>query len=275
MKTFFGGTSRRSSQSIPVGLSEARLQAVDSDAGRLYMPLEDEVMRMYIRHRGTWEPEIGRLILAALRGVKDPVFVDVGANVGYFSCLAVRHVSDVTVHAFEPHPRLVPVLRLNCWESAGRVRVWPLALTAGTRTVILSTGEHNLGDTRSLAAEDGQSVDVVAPAAPLDELMTQGSVDVVKIDVQGSEHLVVEGMLQTLHRSRDPLLIVEFGLDTMTAAQNEPAGVLQAYRSMGFDVQWLHKDGLSRPSDEEILRAAASAGPEGQLNLVLRKRERA
>lgn len=260
-----------SEAAAPDGVCGTDLEVIESDAGPLYMPLDDEVMREYIAHRGTWEPEIGRFLLGALGGFRKPVFIDVGANVGYFSRFVTRHMPQVSVHAFEPHPQLVPILRLNAWSGGGRVRVWPLALSGGDRTVVLQSSEHNIGDTRSSRPTQGQSVSIAAPAARFDDLFTGTPlVHVVKVDVQGFEHLVVEGMMSTLRRSRGVQVVVEFGLQMLEAAETSPIEVLRVYRRMGLDVLWLHREGLRSESDQELVRAARSGGPDGQLNLVLR-----
>lgn len=256
---------------VPDGVFGVDLEVIESDAGSLYMPLDDQVMREFIAHQGTWEPEIGRFLLSALGGFRRPVFIDVGANVGYFSRFVTRHMPQVSVHAFEPHPRLVPILRLNAWWGGARIHVWPLALSGGDRTVLLQSGEHNIGDTRSSRPMRGQAVSVAAAAARFDDVFAgQPVVHVVKVDVQGFEHLVVEGMLATLRRSSQVQVVIEFGLQMLEAAQISPIEVLGVYRRMGFEVLWLHRDGLRSETDEELVRAARSGGPDGQLNLVLR-----
>src|SRR5262249_38632156 len=66
---------------------------------------------------GTFEPHEG----AALSGIieKVDVFVDVGANVGYYTCIA-RQLGKLAV-AIEPMPKNLAVLyenlRLNSWED--------------------------------------------------------------------------------------------------------------------------------------------------------------
>ena len=111
---------------------------------------------------------------------------------------------------------------------------------------------------------------MLAPAIAFDDLFPKGRVDVVKIDVQGSEHLVVEGMVKALRRSPNVHVVVEFGLQMFDSSGIQPMSVLGAYRHMGFEVYWLHRDGLRSESDAELVRAARSAGPSGQLNLILR-----
>eukprot|EP00759_Apiculatamorpha_spiralis_P036869 PhF_6_TR37079/c0_g1_i8/m.54341 len=58
-----------------------------------------------IRSRGHWEPERSTAILTALANVakevkRRPVFMDIGANIGYFTALAAAH--NAKVYSFEP-----------------------------------------------------------------------------------------------------------------------------------------------------------------------------
>ena len=69
----------------------------------------DYVQRTIFETRD-WEPEIGAFLKEELRA--DDVFYDIGANIGYFSCLAAT-VSRARVFAFEPDPLTATVLREN------------------------------------------------------------------------------------------------------------------------------------------------------------------
>ena len=61
----------------------------------------DEYISKYIRDNNTWEPLTTEIILELLKeNTPDTVFVDIGANIGYFSMLAAS--KNFPVVAFEP-----------------------------------------------------------------------------------------------------------------------------------------------------------------------------
>ena len=60
-------------------------------------------------------------------------FLDVGANIGYFSLLAARSHTGVTIDAVEPFPSTVDVLRMNLWLNEIEATVWPVALGLQTK----------------------------------------------------------------------------------------------------------------------------------------------
>ena len=138
--------------------------------------------------------------------------IDVGANVGYYTLVAARLVGPAgCVHAFEPSPRVLPLLRTNAALSPhANIRVHGVAVTdrSGEITFHVAgpdrTGYSSIRDLGS----DGQSVTLVRTVA-LDALLDGlPPVRLVKIDVEGAELLVLRGMEKLLARDR-PHLILE------------------------------------------------------------------
>ena len=131
---------------------DAHVEKVRAPFGDLWMRGDDQVMLPYLLSAGVWEREEGELLRSLARpGCR---FLDVGANVGYFSALIAHSVTDVTVIAVEPEPRNLALLRLNLWQHAPAAEVWGCALTAGDRIVSIASTDGNPGDTRVDAGAD-------------------------------------------------------------------------------------------------------------------------
>ena len=138
--------------------------------------------------------------------------IDVGANIGYNTIYAARLAgSRGRVIALEPTPDTLSVLRRNIAASGfDNVAVEPVAAgrAAGTRDFFV---RGRISAVNSLYP-DSRYADVTSvlrvTVAPLDDLVA-GPVDVVKIDVEGAEIDILEGMSRIL---RDPrvTLIVEW-----------------------------------------------------------------
>lgn len=253
---------------IPVGLHSVDVELVVSDVGEMWFPLVDRVMRDHIRNAGTWEPEIGRVLRDVLPSGPS-VFLDIGANVGYFSRLVAGAFPKAIVHAFEPHPLTYQVLRMNTWEFGERIQAWPLALSDCRGTVALSTSTNNLGDTRGIRARQHLMASVVAPSVSLDELLVDLRADVVKIDVQGAEFAVLQGMKAVIQRSPHIRIILEFSPGLLHAEGVDPRAALGVLREFGFDLNLIQPSALYAASDAEIIQFCHSAGPMGQANLLL------
>jgi hypothetical protein len=86
-----------------------------------------EILQQYIYYFGLWEPEITRWIERALQ--PGDGFIDVGANIGYFSLLASKLVGERgAVVAIEPSPELFAALEAHVARNgAGNVRMASVA----------------------------------------------------------------------------------------------------------------------------------------------------
>lgn len=239
---------------------------VPSDAGPVWLDSKDGVMLPYIRTFQTWEPEEGKFLRRLMR--PGDVFVDVGANVGYFVRFVAKFCQPSAIHAFEPHPTSVQLLELNSWGIKVPVTVWPIALGSGPGTVVVSTAQNNVGDTRVSAAANDVSATSVAAIARMDEVLS-GRVDVVKIDVQGYESDVIRGMHRLWSQNSNVKLVIEFWPAALRQRGLSPESVLDEYRTAGFSVRMLQGEAPIDMSTNEIMHYCGTAGPDGQVNLFL------
>ena len=255
---------------FPPALVGGDYELVKTDAGEFWMSADDEVMRPYMLRRGAWEESerdlLGRLLRPGAR------FLDVGANVGYFSVFAAKAAPGVQVDSVEPHPEIVPVLRMNLWANQVHANVWPVALDSKTSVLPIASAPMNPGDSRVARPHQADRYHMVVPAVTADELFRGRTFDVVKIDVQGWEWDVVLGMQRIIRESRDIVLVVEFFPSGLRDAGDEPYDLLRRYRELGFDVVTERDGALGRAADGEIVELCDTAGPTGQVNLMLTRR---
>ena len=149
------------------------------------------------------------------------VFIDVGANVGYFTCLA--RSLGYRVVALEPSSQNLDVLfgnlLMNNWRD---VEVLPVGAGAepGLATLYGSgTGASLI--TRWAGASEATAQTV--PLSTLDALLAgrfPGERLLIKIDVEGAEHAVLQGAAALLARRPRPAWLIEICL-----TENHPAGV--------------------------------------------------
>jgi FkbM family methyltransferase len=165
--------------------------------------------------RGAWEEHETRLFRAHLApGAR---VLDLGANVGWYSVLAVLHGCEV--HAFEPVPHIAEVCRRNLERAVragpGRAVLHESAAGAAAGRARLALGETNFGDNRVLdagavrPADMGEGATVEARVERVDDV-APGAARVIKIDTQGSEWLALQGMRGVLEASPQVALLLEF-----------------------------------------------------------------
>lgn len=179
-------------------------------------------------HDGTFEPAAAAFIHARLQHAG--VFVDIGANVGYFACLA-RHAGR-TVVAVEPAQRNLELLFRNLagngWSD---VEIYPLGLGPAPGLATL----YGDGTSASLVrrwAGVSEAWQRTIPVSTLDTLLGSRFAAeslLIKIDVEGFEYDVLRGAALTLARVPAPVWLVEICFDENFGGRINPH-FLDAFR---------------------------------------------
>jgi FkbM family methyltransferase len=235
---------------------------LDTAIGTLWFDADDAHVTPWVRSQGVWEADVMKLLRSSLR--PGGVFVDVGANVGFHTVLAAQLVgSHGRVVAVEPAPWTLDLLRANVWRHGADVTVLPVAASDARGTAHLADELGHRSGAR-LAAAGGVAVE----AAPLDDLLPDLAVDVLKVDVEGAEPLVLRGAARLIERSAGLLAVVEFR-DERHLSGEEPEEVLELYRSLGFELCLLRRNGEVERADVAAVLARSRREP--SFNLVLRR----
>lgn len=226
----------------------------ETDVGRMRLGLADEVITPALRRDGTWEPEHAEAVRAHLR--PGMTVVDVGANIGYTALVAAHAVAPGgRVIAVEPHPDNVALLRHNARANAGEaIEVVAGAAWREAGTVNLAVSAVNAGDHRTEALGSERPT-IAVPAVRLDDVVGDATVDLIKLDCQGCEHIVLEGAAGLIARDR-PVVLTEFWPIGIRQLGDDPAAVLRGYRALGYIPRVLEDPELGdAPGDGTILAA--------------------
>jgi FkbM family methyltransferase len=200
---------------IPRAVSRFRL--VD-DADLEFLAVDSQVLQqLYWCGEAGWEPELlpwWRAFCRTSRSV-----LELGTNVGWFAVQGGRAAPGVRYVAVEPHPfsaeicrshlALNSVMSVEVLEAAAvadpAVSSVPLLVPAdqaATPTVAFLSMDTELP--ADMAADIGAALDV--PAVDVRTLLD--GVDLIKMDVEGQEHVLLGAMRAHLHATR-PTLFVE------------------------------------------------------------------
>ncbi len=174
--------------------------------------LPDEYMSRYLRAWGCFEPKIEKFILSNVR--PDTVFVDVGANLGYFSLRVTTEYPDVQTLAFEPNSSLASLFRksaaLNGAEERIQIEEMGLSDEDGSCSLLVDPLHSGLSRITQETTTDPSSSQIRMDT--WDEWIQKNPislpVSVVKVDVEGAEMKVLRGMRDWLTKHR-PMLVVE------------------------------------------------------------------
>ena len=166
-----------------------------------------------IAAQGVWEPNLSGFIASRLR--RGDGFIDVGANIGYYTVVAANSVgSDGFVVAIEPLPPALAELRRNIdLNDFANVRVLPIAAhdREGEMPIHFSSTADVGG--ASITWTNDRPHEAIVRTAPLGTSLTPGEIGrarLVKVDVEGAEATTIRGLLSSAHLFRpDVELIVE------------------------------------------------------------------
>ena len=165
---------------------------------------------------GTWTLNIEQVMRSVLR--PGHTFVDVGANVGYFTLLGAQLVGPTGhVLAFEPSPSNRDQLRQNVALNGGdNIQVYEYALSdrPGVVDLFQPASDCTMTSMRPAVGAElkTEALRVSVPTIPLDALIPESqrqSIALIKLDIEGAEYLAVRGMTGLLDSRPGPDLICE------------------------------------------------------------------
>lgn len=191
------------------------------------------------------------------------VVVDAGAHIGYFTRLFARLVGPSgRVCAFEPDPDNFALLKQNTVRYP-RVQPFVIALSDKSQHIEFyrhptKTGSH------SLIPQVESMEKIVVLAESLDSFCHRVEVhhiDIIKIDVEGAEPQVLNGMQRLRQNNPDMKIVIEFQPENL----KDPAALfaqLQKYLSVEYDIY----------SSTDGFKSAITEYPQKYANLlVIRK----
>ncbi|ELY68835.1 FkbM family methyltransferase [Natrinema versiforme] len=205
-------------------LFDAATLTIDSAAVKLHITEREDVFRA----RGHGERDVLETFVGALES--DDVVWDIGANIGTYALLAAQ--CGAQVHAFEPGDNARDRLRANAAlnDLAPTIHDYALADEDGTATLSHESrsGVRELTDGAGdpVQTRRGDGLELPSP-------------DIVKIDVEGAELAVLEGLGDRLRDCRRCFVEVHDAADQQA--------VTERLERRGFEV--------SAPFERRILQA--------------------
>jgi len=209
--------------------------------GKIYLNLRESQM-MIERALGVYEYWKTHLVMDLVK--PGMVVVDVGVNKGYFSLLFAKLMEDKgKVLSFEPDPDncfwIKKSINANKYNS---IKLYQIALSDKNGEATFYPGKKSgLGSLflSNSAAPDKKPFKV--KTRKLDDILKEGGIediDIIKIDVEGSDLLVLKGAENTLKKSKNVKLI----MDIDVGSKNERQQVFKFLISCGFKIYSIGKE---------------------------------
>jgi FkbM family methyltransferase len=160
-----------------------------------------DLISNYIYHFKTWEPCITKYVMSAIHDLTNRSFVDIGANIGYFSMLVAKNNPQCQVYSYEPTPLIYEQLEKNIELNKVRNAVTAkTAISDWEGTLDLFAGHPmNTGSTGIFKNNKTSEAFTVTSTLLHNEIGILGFPPrIIKIDTEGSEYKILSSLDQLI-----------------------------------------------------------------------------
>lgn len=183
-------------------------------------------------------------------------FIDIGANVGYYSMLVSKKITKGKIYSFEPeinnYQRLKHNIKIN---EAANITAIHKACSDHNGMIVLSVAkDDNKGMNSIFLSDEYKSHSQEIEAVKLDSFVKENNISkisLIKMDVEGAEFLALKGMKEVLVNLK-PALVVEIVKDNLEAAGSSVAEFYNYLYPLGYkSYQIDDKQGLIPANNNE------------------------
>jgi FkbM family methyltransferase len=199
----------------------------------VYMILDaaDAGISQELMLKGSHEPLSNKILMENLR--EGMHVVDIGANLGYYALQEAKAIGPKgIVYAIEPVPHNYFLLKHNAvLNNLENIQVFNLAIGDKDESLSLFLGKTSnwASAIKTPTTSNGK---ITVQSQRLDTfLKDKGKVDLVRMDVEGYETKIVEGMTETL-KQKNLMLFIEF--HPIFFSKDEYLSMLECLGSSGF-----------------------------------------
>lgn len=208
---------------------------------KYFIDANDLVMTPQLVVYRQWESELSAFFVRSVS--PDTVFLDIGANFGYFTCLAASRIGTTgsgKVIAVEPNPRIFDMLSRNLrinWSMAP-VEVHACAANSNGMSVDLMIPARGAANasivTKRVHHNSAVGALVHVRGNTVDRIVAGRRVDLIKIDVEGHELDVLNGASETFRVAPNIHLVMEWALAQMNDAGINPNNLVDKFDELGL-----------------------------------------
>ena len=198
--------------------------------------------------------EIEELIFIKNKFLSDDVFLDIGANMGFYTVLASKYVD--TVIAFEPIKKNVALIELSLAQSNSdncliyqnivsdkdtEFQFMEVSQSGLSRVVLDGEKKHR----KHIKEEYGEAPTKISKCKSLTiDSLNLSRVDILKIDVEGFELKVIIGAMKTLKRCRPRIIMIEVVESAMVLHGDKSEDLMTVLKNLGYSPKILFEGDL-------------------------------
>jgi FkbM family methyltransferase len=207
--------------------------------------------------------------------------LDIGANIGYTACVfAAARKSPAKIYAFEPDLASFATLKdaIRRKNLGDVVEIFNMAVGSADGSLEFWHNEEHSADHRVVTEQfktsrpAGEKITTVAVTSVDNFVANRNlqSISFIKIDVQGYELAVCEGMRRTLEKFPSLCIAFEYAPEGMRELGFEPLALLDFFRNAGYQLHILTRAATTLTSDNQAIDLAVKRS--GYVDLLCSRR---
>lgn len=217
-------------------------------------------------YNGYWEKNSTKLVKKIVR--KGDVVFDIGANIGYYSCILSRLVGNKGhIYCFEPISKYVKRLKDNI--KVNDLRNITVVKKVVSDICVPQKLQVGPSSARTFCGLGEYNHTEVVESITLDKYITEENgirrVDFVKIDVDGFEIEIISGAEDTLRKYK-PIMLVEFCPEAQEKVGNTTGDLLKLLQSFGYSL-YSEYTGIEYKREYDFLKELSLSGS-GSINVI-------
>jgi len=245
---------------------------VEISGHKIFLDSKDSLFLSIDGNYDSYETEIAHQQIK-----KGNIVLDIGANIGFYTLIFAKLVGDKgKVIAFEPEPSNFGILKKNV-ETNGykNVILVPKAVSDKNGEIKLYLSSFSNAIPR-IHKSDFCDRSIEIESVRLDDYLKtinfQERIDFIKIDVEGAEVKVLEGMRSTIQKNNNVKILVEFAPVSIKESGYAPEKLLEMLKGNGFNLQSINSKARKlEPVNTKQLLKSYTARKKNFINLLCSK----
>lgn len=232
---------------------------------KIFVDTRDISLTPHILLDGYWEMWITNVFINLVEDGMN--IVEIGTNVGYYSLIFASKVGESgKLFAFEANPQIFDMLHqtieingfLNRVElvnkaimnSSGKISFNILKRHHGSGSIVKFSDEH-----LERSRDEIEIIDI--DTISLDEYFNNRDIkiDIIKIDAEGSEPYIFDGMKKLINGNHNIIIICEFNPALIYDAKRDPRKFLEEIKQYGFSLKYIDdRSNITDISIDELMK---------------------